>query len=63
MEIIVIAIGTSAATAIIVTKVLATYYFRIIDGYVKSICDKTQESNENTLAIVHRLSQNFDPKE
>lgn len=38
---IVACIAISALTATIVTKVLATHYFKIVDGYVNDICDKT----------------------
>ena len=33
----------SAITSVIVTKILATHYFKIVDGYVNGICDKTEE--------------------
>lgn len=33
----------SAITSVIVTKVLATHYFKIVDGYVKDVCDRTKD--------------------
>lgn len=33
----------SASTSVIVTKVLATHYFKIVDGYVKDVCDRTKD--------------------
>lgn len=47
-------------TSVIVTKILAAHYFKIVDGYVKDMCDLTNKSNEYTLATVHKLAQNFD---
>lgn len=41
MEII-LCIGTSVVTAVVVTKILATHYFEIVDGYVKEVCDITK---------------------
>lgn len=43
MEIAVICIIGSAITSVGVTKVLATHYFKIVDGYVKEMCEKTKE--------------------
>lgn len=42
MEII-LYIGISMATSVVVTKILATHYFEIVDSYVKDICDKTEK--------------------
>mgnify|MGYP005789255877 FL=1 len=33
----------SAITSVIVTKILATHYFKIVDGYVKDVCDRTKD--------------------
>lgn len=33
----------AATTSVIVTKILATHYFEIVDGYVKDMCSKTKE--------------------
>ena len=43
MEIVVICIIGSVITSVGVTKVLATHYFKIVDGYVKEMCEKTKE--------------------
>lgn len=58
--IVVISIVASMITSVIVTKILAAHYFKIVDGYVKGMCDLTNKSNEYTLATVHKLAQNFD---
>jgi len=43
MEIVVICITSSVVVSVVVTKILATHYFKIVDGYVKEICEKTKE--------------------
>ena len=40
---IVICIGISIITAAVTTKILATHYFEIVDGYVDDVCKKTKE--------------------
>lgn len=47
----------SMLTSAITTKILAVYYFKIVDGYVKAVCDLTNESNKSTLATVRKLTQ------
>ena len=54
-----ISIVASAITAAIVTKLFAAHYFKIVDGYVKDMCDMTNKSNENTLAIIRKLNHDF----
>lgn len=29
--------------SVITTKILATHYFEIVDGYVKDVCDRTKD--------------------
>ena len=41
MEII-LCVGISIVTSTVVTKILATHYFEIVDGYVKDISEKTK---------------------
>ncbi len=38
-----ICVGGSIITSTIVTKILATHYFKIVDGYVDDMCKKTRE--------------------
>lgn len=59
----VITIGVSALVAGIITKIIATYYFKKVDGYVKEMCEMTNKNNEKTLSIVHKLQRNPPPKE
>lgn len=54
-----ISIVASVITSAIVTKVLATYYFKIVDSYVKDMCDLTNKSNESTMAIIRRIEHVF----
>lgn len=46
--VVVVSIGGSVIASAIVTKILATHYFEIVDGYVKDMCDKTEEFVETT---------------
>ena len=45
-------IGASILASVITTKILATYYFKKVDGYVKDMCEMTTKNNENTLSIL-----------
>ena len=56
---IVASIIVSAITA----KIVATYYFKKVDGYVKEMCEMTTKSNEDALAILHKLQKNSYLKE
>ena len=47
MWISVICIGSSIVTSAVVTKILATRYFKIVDGYVNDICENTKEFVDN----------------
>ena len=59
MIMITISVITSALTA----KIVATYYFKKVDGYVKEMCEMTNKNNEKTLSIVHKLQRNPHPNE
>lgn len=43
MLIIIVSVVFSVIASIITTKILSTHYFKIVDGYVNDICDKTEE--------------------
>ena len=43
MWIICLSIASSIVTSVVVTKILATHYFKIVDGYVDDMCQKTKE--------------------
>ena len=45
-------IGASILASVITTKILATYYFKKVDGYVKEMCEMTIKSNKDTLSIL-----------
>ena len=59
MQTVLISILASAITA----KIVATYYFTKIDGYVEEMCKMTMESNQQTIATLHKLQKNSDLKE
>ena len=59
MDIIVACVVISALTA----KIVATYYFKKVDGYVKEMCEKTIENNKQTLAILHKLKKSSSQEE
>lgn len=59
MAMIIVSTIVSAITA----KIVATYYFEKVDGYVKEMCEMTKKSNQHTLAILHKLQENPKPKE
>ncbi len=43
MLIVIITVLVAVITSTITTKILATHYFKIVDGYVNEICNKTKE--------------------
>lgn len=58
-----VTIIASAIISAITAKIVATYYFKKVDGYVKELCEMTNKNNEKTLSILRRLYKNPDPKE
>lgn len=50
-----ITIAISVIVSAITTKIVATYYFKKVDGYVKEMCEMTVKSNERTLATLHKF--------
>ena len=54
---------TSVIVSAITAKIVATYYFKKVDGYVKEMCKMTIKSNENSLATLHRLQKNSSQEE
>ena len=53
-----IVIMASVIVSAITAKIVATYYFKKVDGYVKEMCEMTIKSNENTLVTLRRLQKN-----
>lgn len=51
MPMIAISVIASAITA----KIVATYYFLKIDGYVEEMCEITEKNNKLTQTILHKL--------
>ena len=39
--------------SVITTKILATHYFKIVDGYVEDVCNQTKNFIES---IKHKMS-------
>ena len=56
-------IVASIIVSAIIAKIVATYYFKKVDGYVKEMCEMTTKSNEDTLTILHKLQKNSYLKE
>lgn len=44
MEIVALCIGGSIVVSVITTKILATHYFEIVDGYVRDVVDKAKKT-------------------
>lgn len=44
MEIVALCIGGSILASVITTKILATHYFEIVDGYVRDVVDKAKKT-------------------
>lgn len=40
---VLVCIGCSVVASVITTKILATHYFDIVNGYVDDICNQTKE--------------------
>ena len=58
MATIIVSTIISAITA----KIVATYYFKKVDSYVKEMCEITEKNNEETITILHKLRENSNPK-
>ena len=51
MAMIIVSTIVSAITA----KIVATYYFKKVDGYVKEMCEMTEKNNNLIKAILHKF--------
>lgn len=58
-----IVIMASVIVSAITAKIVATYYFKKVDSYVKEMCEMTIKSNENTLVTLRRLQKNSSQEE
>ena len=53
MWIVCLSIVGSVAASVVVTKILVTHYFKIVDGYVEDMCQKTKDFVD---AMKHKLT-------
>lgn len=60
---IIICITCSIVASVITTKILATHYFKIVDGYVTDVCEKTKDFVEDTKIKIHKRKQISDQEE
>lgn len=51
---VVICMVCSVTASVITTKILATHYFKIVDGYVDDVCSKTKDLIEMIKTKVHK---------
>lgn len=47
----------SILTAAITTKIIATYYFKKIDGYEKEMSKEIRKSNKRTAAVLGKIEE------
>ena len=50
----------SAIISAITAKIVATYYFKKVDGYVKEMYEMTKKSNQLTLAALDKVQKKID---
>lgn len=50
----------SAIISAITAKIVATYYFKKADGYVKEMYEMTKKSNQLTLAALDKVQKKID---
>ena len=48
-------ISISVITSALTAKIVATYYFKKVDGYVKEMCEMTEKNNNLIKAILHKF--------
>lgn len=51
-------IAISVIASAITAKIVATYYFKKIDGYVKEMCEMTEENNKLIKTILRKFHRN-----
>ena len=49
---VLVCIGCSVVASVITTKILATHYFDIVNGYVDGICNKTKDFVQSTESMI-----------
>lgn len=63
MGIVALCIGGSILASVITTKILATHYFEIVDGYVRDMCNMTKEFVDETKTKICKYPQMTDQEE
>lgn len=53
---VLICIGCSVVASIVTTKILATHYFKVVNGYVDDICSMTRDFVQQTESMMQRDS-------
>mgnify|MGYP004634808439 CR=1 FL=1 len=51
-------IAISVIASAITAKIVATYYFKKIDGYVEEMCEITEKNNNLIKAILRKFHRN-----
>lgn len=54
---ILVCIGCSAVASVITTKILATHYFDIVNGYVDGIYNRTKDFVQSTESMISKCQQ------
>ena len=54
---VLVCIGCSVVASVITTKILATHYFDIVNGYVDGICNKTKDFVQSTESMISKCQQ------
>ena len=52
-----VCIGCSVVASVITTKILATHYFDIVNGYVDGICNRTKDFVQSTESMISKCQQ------
>lgn len=60
---VLVCIGCSVVASVITTKILATHYFDIVNGYVYDICNMTRDFVRKTESMICRYQQKNDQEE
>lgn len=45
----------SIMASVIITKIISTYYFKVIDTYVEDMCEMTKKAYEDIKATLERM--------
>ena len=53
---VLVSIGCSVVASVITTKILATHYFKLVNGYVDGICNRTKDFVQSTESMIDKMS-------